>query len=131
MMSNNIQDSGFAFTALIQHMCERDERITKELKSTGKSITDSIANATEADIKARDRVNISLVEYKSLIHRIKELEWENRVCRTMLDKIKIPYTENIDPDSVEVLYTDLIGNPLDFTRKIRYRIEFDIIKERY
>lgn len=78
----------------------------------------------EKEIKARDRVNITLEEYENMKREIKRLENENHYFKVLFDRIEIPWDKKIIPDSVRVYQDD---DPMNFTRQ--YKILFDIDRD--
>lgn len=106
---------------------EYDKTIAESHERSSRAIANAVKNATDASIKARDRVDISLEEYESMKKCIENLKSLTESYERLFYKIKIPLSKDIDVDSVKVSYSEHVGNPLDCTHKIRYRIEFDII----
>lgn len=89
-------------------------RSNRELGETLKSISD-------AEIKSRDRVNITLEEYEHMKDKIKSLSYEVERLSDILGRIEAPLDEKIIPDSIVTYWCD---NHKDFKRK--FRIEFDV-----
>ena len=82
-------------------------------------------NIAQKEIKARDRVNISLEEYERMKYDKSSLQWQVNQLRNKLKQ----FEEVIDLDIVQdtmVVLTDY--DPFDM--KSKCRIEFDFIPER-
>ena len=86
-------------------------------------LNETIKDVSNADIKARDRVDISLEEYENLKKQNAELAWELTHYEQVLDQIRIPehIRNTIHTDSIEVSYC---RDPMRF--QTRVRIEFDV-----
>ena len=101
------------------NMDSGNERIAQGLSS----LNTTLVEASQADIKARDRVDISLSEYEAL-------KDENRELKRMVDQLSdvlkmidfpIEILRKVRPETIEKSYSD------DHIRfRTRYRIEFDV-----
>ena len=89
---------------------------TKEL---GKKLED----ISKAEIKSKDRVDITLEEYLTMRKRIEELEAKNSRMSKLVIQLGIPaeVINSIKTDSIRVVHNDDI---CDFVR--HYRIAFDV-----
>jgi hypothetical protein len=99
---------------------EASARMASEMRQDRES-REKIA---EKEIKARDRVDITLEEYENMKQKIKKLENENHYFKVLFDRIEIPWDKKIIPDSVRVYQDD---DPMNFTRQ--YKILFDIDRD--
>ena len=86
----------------------------RELGRTLKDISDD-------DIKARDRVDITLKEYEDMKDKISSLSYEVNRLRNILERIEVPLDKEIVPNSIRSYWSDSIR---DFKRK--FMIEFEI-----
>ena len=59
-------------------------------------------NIAQKEIKARDRVDISLEEYEKMKKDIAWLTNQNTRYRCILEKIKIPYLDELDFDKIKI-----------------------------
>ena len=89
-------------------------RANRELGQTLKGIS-------EAEIKSKDRVDITLEEYERMKYEISSLSYENNRLKNILERIEVPLDKEIVPNSIRSYWCD---SPFEFKR--RYRIEFDI-----
>lgn len=83
----------------------------------------TLKSISDAEIKSKDRVDISLVEYEQLRTELTHLRSENRRLKTAFLNIGIP-AEIIDmiiPDSIEVQRCEDLRD-----YKMRYRVMFDV-----
>lgn len=104
-----------------------DDRYSRDLATSNKRLADVIKGSSMADIKARDRVDISLEHYEELKKEIEIYKARTSYAEEIIRKLGIPVNliEKIDPDSIEMFTTEdrMIG--LSQTYK-GYRIEFTI-----
>lgn len=78
---------------------------------------------SKAEIKSKDRVDISLDEYQRMRNRIQELERKNSQRDKLIVQLGIPceVIDAIKTDTIDVVHCDDIR---DFTR--HYKIAFDV-----
>lgn len=76
---------------------------------------------SKEEIKAKDRVDITLEEYENMKRKISSLESEVRYLCSILEKIEAPLDKNIIPDSIRTYYSDDYEN----FRRV-FRVEFAI-----
>lgn len=87
-----------------------------------------LKSISEAEIKSKDRVDISLEEYERLKDEVKQLSERERVLMSVIERLNIPVDvlDYILPDSVRI-YTCF---DIDCTNELqRYRIEFSVPRE--
>lgn len=77
---------------------------------------------SDAEIKSKDRVNITLEEYETMKKQIEWLEYEVRRLQSIFEKIEIPYDLDIIPDSIETTYCD---DHLNFRKIFNIRFAVD------
>lgn len=82
-------------------------------------------NIAEKEIKARDRVNISLDEYERMKEEISSLQWEINQMRNKMELFKEVIDLNIISDTFVNLY-----NYDPFEMKSKCIIKFEFIPER-
>ena len=81
-----------------------------------------LAEKIEADVKARDRVNISLEDYNDMRNQIRKLETENHRLKYFLEKIHFPFNLNVVPDTICTRYN---SDPMDFMVGVEIRFKID------
>lgn len=87
-----------------------------------------LESISEAEIKSKDRVDISLEEYERLKDEVKQLSERERTLMSVIERLKIPadVLPYILPDSVRI-YTCFY---MDYMNELqRYRIEFSVPRE--
>lgn len=92
-------------------------QISNAIKRAAEVSSEAQTKAVDKLVVSKDRVDISLNEYKRFLN----LETQIKQYERMLKSLGIPFELNIDTDSIHVSYWD---NSLDFKRK--YRIEFNV-----
>lgn len=115
----------FVTTQMIRAMrmaqAESDERIRIQNARQHEELIKTINGNTDKEIKARNRVDISLDEYNGMKEHIRALNRENFEMKSILENFKFPLDVPVDPSSIEVITSE---DPLNF--KTRYIIRFDI-----
>lgn len=114
---------------LIRKMNERDACLVKSysetlaacVNRTYRELGEKLETISDEEIKARDRVNITLEEYENMKHKIASLESEVDYLRSILEKIEAPLDKNIIPDSIRTYYSDGLWDC-----KRVFRVEFAI-----
>lgn len=97
--------------------------VAKAIKEANKNLANSITEASKNDVKARDRVDITLEEYERLKDENRLLNEEVTRLRKILSDIRIPV--NIyDRIKVDAIKTSVCHNVKDFIDT--FRIEFDV-----
>lgn len=98
-----------------------NEQLGRDIKTASKELSDRMSEISRDEIKARDRVDISLEEYERMKEEIRFLRAENAKFREIYESMKIPADLDIIPDSIEVEYS------YDHRwMRTRYRIMFDV-----
>lgn len=97
---------------------EASARVTAEMRRDRES-REKIAHE---EIKARDRVDITLEEYENMKQEIKELRDTNRFFKAVFDRIEIPWDKNIVVDKI----TTFEGNDnMNFRRTYLIHLSVD------
>lgn len=76
---------------------EAAARVTAEMELD----RESRERIAREEIKARNRVDITLEEYESMKQEIKKLRDSNRFYERVFDRIEIPWDKNIVVDSID------------------------------
>ena len=97
---------------------EAAARVTAEMELDRKS-REKIA---EKEIKARDRVDITLEEYENMKKEIEKLRDTNRFFKAVFDRIEIPWDKNIVVDSVGTFENE---DCMNFRRTYLIRLSVD------
>lgn len=74
------------------------------IAKSNREYAEKLEKISKAEIKSKDRVNITLEEYENMKKQIERLDYE--VCRlqSILKKIEVPFELDIIPDSIETNY---------------------------
>lgn len=98
-----------------------------------KILSENVNAIVSSEIKARNRVDISLEEYEKLKDEIAEqnikilnLSTENKELRLALKEIGIPINDvRVIPESINVRYSEIIGSSLKNKKACRVEFEFE------
>lgn len=82
-----------------------------------------LAEISREEVKARDRVDITLAEYERMKNLISDLSAENRRLRGVFEKIGVPADLPIIQDSIRRYYA---ADYMSFRQQDTIRIEFKI-----
>lgn len=82
----------------------------------------TLKSISEAEIKSKDRVDITLEEYERLKNDVRKYEERSRRMGAMIMRLGIPY-ELLDHIITDSIYVTTCDNHMDFMK--RYRIEFN------
>ena len=98
-------------------------RLGKSIEKSSKTLADSIIEANKNDVKARDRVDITLEEYERLKNENRLLNEEVTRLRMILSDIRIPVNiwKRIKLDTIKTSVCHEIREFVD-----RFCIEFDV-----
>lgn len=102
-------------------IAQSNRELGNNIIRSNRELGEKLKSISDAEIESRDRVNISLKEYKDMQNKIRSLSHEVDRLTNILNKIEIPLDENIVADSIVTYWCD---NHADFKRK--FRIEFDV-----
>ena len=92
------------------------------IAESNREYTRKLKEISDAEIKSKDRVNITLEEYETMKKHIEWLEYEVRRLQSIFEKIEIPYDLDIIPDSIETTYCD---DHLNFRKIFNIRFAVD------
>ena len=97
------------------------EDLSRSIDITYRQLGEKLETISEEEIRARNRVNITLNEYETMKRKIASLESEVDYLRSILEKIEAPLDKNIIPDSIRTYYSDCLWDC-----KRVFRVEFAI-----
>ena len=86
-----------------------------------REFSETLGRLADAEIKSKDRVDISLAEYEQLKSENSRLKYDNSRLKELLDKIKVPLDKPIINDEIVSCY---MKDPMHF--RTRFRIEFEV-----
>ena len=102
---------------------DRSEAAARIVNRGLEKFGNKLQTISDAEIKSKDRVDITLKEYDELRNNVRRYEERCRKMGSMIMQMGIPYEviEHIIPGSIDVTTCD---DPFNFKR--RYRVEFDV-----
>lgn len=97
--------------------------LARSIEESSETLAKSITEASKDEIKARDRVDITLEEYEQLKEEVKVLRQENRELRNILGSFRFPINlwRRVKQNTIK---TSVCHNVRDFIDTVR--IEFDV-----
>lgn len=97
--------------------------LARSIEDSSETLAKSITEASKDEIKARDRVDITLEEYEQLKEEVKVLRQENRELRNILGSFRFPINlwRRVKQNTIK---TSVCHNVRDFIDT--FRIEFDV-----
>lgn len=107
--------------AAANRIAQSNEQLGRDIRQSNKELADRMSENSRAEIKARDRVDISLDEYEHLKKTIESLKSDNAKFRALFDRIKFPIDREIIPESIRVEWS---RDPIN--RRRRWYITFDV-----
>ena len=106
---------------MVDRIAESDERVRQGIYRSCEMLSDKLNDISKAEIKARDRVNISLEEYKRMKKENEQLRYDNEQLRNYFAKLEFPVDLRIIPDSIRTEYSEDLMRSL-----VHWRIMFDV-----
>lgn len=102
------------------------KNLGESIEKSSKTLANSITEASKDDVKARDRVDITLEEYERLKNENRLLNEEVTRLRKILSDIRIPVNiwERIKLDTIK---TSVCHNVKDFIDTFRIEFEVDVV----
>lgn len=92
------------------------------IAKSNKEYAEKLEEISKAEIKSKDRVDITLEEYETMKKQIEWLDYEVHRLHAILKKIEVPYELDIIPDSIETTYCD---DHLNFRKIFNVRFAVD------
>ena len=111
----------FAYLMGADMIAQSNRRLGNDILKSNRELGDRFESISEAEIKSKDRVDITLEEYENMKNKINSLSYEVDKLRNILERIEAPIDKEIIPDSIKTCWCDDIRN----NRHI-FRVEFAI-----
>lgn len=105
-------------------IAQSNKELGVDILRSNRELGETLKNIYDAEIKSRDRVDITLEEYEHMKDEIKSLSYEVERLSNILERIEVPLDEKIIPDSIVTRWCD---NHADFKRKFRIEFEVDML----
>ena len=112
---------GLAHLLGMDTIAQSNRELGNDIIRSNKELGEKLKSISDAEIKSKDRVDISLEEYESMKAEIKELKYQVDRLSNILKRIEAPLDKEIIPDSIRTCWCDDIMN----CRHI-FRVEFAI-----
>lgn len=102
-------------------LAQSNRELGNDILRSNRELGEKLDNISKAEIKSKDRVDISLEEYENMKNQINSLSYEVDRLSSILKRIEVPLDEKIIPDSIVTYWCD---NHSAFKRK--FIVEFEI-----
>lgn len=111
----------YAYLKGAQAVAKSNDRLADTIACSNRRLGEKLESISQAEIKSKDRVDITLEEYERMKSEIKRLTYENEGMREILGKIEAPLDKKIIPDSIRTWYCEDIMN-----RRNIFQVQFAI-----
>lgn len=111
----------YAYLKGAQAVAKSNDRLADTIACSNRRLGEKLESISQAEIKSKDRVDITLEEYERMKSEIKRLTYENEGMREILDRIEVPIHRKIIPDSIRNYCTKDLAH-----HRYIYTIEFAI-----
>lgn len=105
-------------------IAQSNRELGNDIIKSNRELGEKLQSIFNAEIKSKDRVDITLEEYEHMKNKIKSLSYEVDRLSDILGRIEVPFDEKIIPDSIVTYWCD---NHADFKRKFRVEFEIDML----
>lgn len=102
-------------------IAQSNRELGNDILRSNREFGEKLKSISDAEIKSKDRVDISLEEYEYMKNTIKSLSYEVDRLSNILNRIEAPLDKEIIPDSVQTYWCD---DAIRFRRI--FRVEFAI-----
>lgn len=102
-------------------IAQSNAKLGNDICKSNRELGEKLESISKAEIKSKDRVNISLEEYEKMKNEIKSLSSEVYRLSRILERIDVPLDKKIIPDSIRTHWCD---DAINFRHK--FIVEFAI-----
>lgn len=102
-------------------IAESNNNLAETIRFSNRELGEKLESISQAEIKSKDRVDITLEEYERMKRTIEKLTFDNKCMRAVLDRIEVPIHRKIIPDSIRNYCTKDLAH-----HRYIYTIEFAI-----
>lgn len=102
-------------------IAESNNNLAETIRFSNRELGEKLESISQAEIKSKDRVDITLEEYERMKRTIEKLTFDNRCMSEVLDRIEVPIHRKIIPDSIRNYCTKDLAH-----HRYIYTIEFAI-----
>ena len=111
----------YAYLMGANTVARSNDRLADTIATSNRKLGERLESISQAEIKSKNRVDISLEEYENMKHTIKSLTYENNEMREILNRIEAPLDKKIIPDSIRTYYC---ADPMN--QRYVFKVEFAI-----
>lgn len=87
-------------------IAKSNDNLAETIRFSNRELGEKLESISQAEIKSKDRVDITLEEYENMKRTIEKLTFDNRCMRDVLDRIEVPIHRKIIPDSIRNYCTE-------------------------
>lgn len=87
-------------------IAQSNAKLGNDICKSNRELGEKLESISKAEIKSKDRVNISLEEYEKMKREIKSLSYEVDRLTNILTRIDVPLDKEIIPDSIRTHWCD-------------------------
>lgn len=103
-------------------------RLGNNILNANRELGEKLETISNAEIKSKDRVDISLAEYEKMKSKIRALSYEVDRLTHILKRIEVPLDKEIIPDSIETYWSEDAVNRRHIFN-VRFAVnDFDLMK---
>lgn len=92
------------------------------IAASNREHTKTLREISDDEIRARDRVDITLAEYEKMKKEIEHLKSENRQLRGVYERINLPILDILENSDIYDIRSDYNFDPVHFERTYRIMI---------
>lgn len=100
----------YAYLIGADMIAQSNKELGYRITNSNKELSERLKDISDTEIKSKDRVNITLEEYKNMQDNIKLLADKVNNLSYILNQIKIPFDKEIIPDSIKTYWYDDVMN---------------------
>ena len=104
-------------------IAKSNRQLGDDIIYSNRELSRTLKDISDAEIKSKNRVDITLEEYENMKDENRSLSYEVARLRNILERIEVPLDKEIVLDSIRTYWSDDIW---DFKGKRKFRIEFEI-----
>lgn len=102
-------------------IAESNRQLGSSIRQSNRELGEKLENISKAEIKSKNRVDISLEEYENMKNKIKSLSYEVDRLTKILTRIDVPLDKDIIPDSIKTCWCEDYWN-----NRVKFIIEFAV-----
>lgn len=111
----------YAYLIGANTIARSNDRLADTIDTSNRKLGERLESISQAEIKSKNRVDISLEEYENMKHTIEKLTFDNECMREVLNRIEAPLDKKIITDSIRTYYCE---DPMN--HRYVFNVEFAI-----